>query len=185
MKTRTTAHDDELGQRLRAGCPEAFTAVLQDHQAGVYNLALRMTGARDEAADVTQLAFLRLWQKREDLRPGRPVKPWLYRIATNLCIDHCRRQRGRRTQRGDGLEAESASILPGGEPTHAAEVRRLVQGALEELSPGTRVMVLMHCVLGHTLAEIAAARGVSRNIVKERLRQGKRTLRRRLAHLRP
>src|ERR1700694_5043139 len=84
--------DRDLVGRARRGDPEAFTQLMMQYQVPVYNMALRMVGRPEHAADIAQEAFTRAWVKIRTLRDA-PFKSWLFQIAANLCYDHFRRGR--------------------------------------------------------------------------------------------
>src|SRR5258708_24903734 len=79
--------------RARRGDPEAFTQLMMQYQVPLYNMALRMVGRPEDAADIAHEAFLRAWEKIRTLRDA-PFKSWLFQIGANLCYDHF--PRGRR-----------------------------------------------------------------------------------------
>src|SRR6184192_2851304 len=85
-------NDRDLVSRARRGDREAFTQLIVQYQVPLYNMALRMVGGREDAADISQEAFLRAWEKIRTLRDA-PFKSWLFQIAVNLCYDHFRRGR--------------------------------------------------------------------------------------------
>src|SRR5690349_17267197 len=84
--------DRDLVGRARRGDREAFTQLIVQYQVPLYNMALRMVGGPDDAADIAQEAFLRAWEKIRTLRDA-PFKSWLFQIAANLCYDQFRRGR--------------------------------------------------------------------------------------------
>src|SRR5438552_16656362 len=85
-------NDRDLVSRARRGDREAVTQLIVQYQAPLYNMALRMVGGREDAADISQEAFLRAWEKLRTRRDA-PFKSWLFHIAANLCHDHARRNR--------------------------------------------------------------------------------------------
>src|SRR2546428_14066796 len=92
MANSPTSDDAALVARAREGDREAFTELVMHYQVPLYNMALRMVGKPDDAADIAQEAFLRAWEKLRTLREA-PFKSWLFQIAANLCYDHFRRGR--------------------------------------------------------------------------------------------
>lgn len=79
--------DEDLLVRLRNGERELFGAIVRRFQREVYSYLLRYTGDPQLAEDVFQNTFLQIYLKIEQYEPGRPVRPWIYRIATNQAID--------------------------------------------------------------------------------------------------
>src|SRR5437879_11662821 len=92
MDGKALPDEAALAGLARQGDREAFTQLVMHYQVPLYNMALRMIGRPEDAADVAQEAFLRAWEKIRTLR-NAPFKPWLFQIAVNLCYDHFRRGR--------------------------------------------------------------------------------------------
>ena len=87
--------DQELVLRAKKGDQDAFEQLVLDNQNKVYSLALRLTGDREEAADLAQEAFLKAWQGLPAFQGESSFATWLHRLTTNLCIDHLRRKNRR------------------------------------------------------------------------------------------
>ena len=86
------ATDDNLLAAVCNGDQNAFTTLAARHYDVVYRVAWRVLGGPSDAEDVTQEAFLKLWQSPQTLREGRAVRSWLMRVASNLAIDRLRRK---------------------------------------------------------------------------------------------
>lgn len=82
--------EQEWIRRAQGGDAEAFAALVRLHQEGVYGFCLRMTGRREDALDLTSEAFLRAYRSLAGFDVTQPFRPWLLRIAANLCRDHLR-----------------------------------------------------------------------------------------------
>jgi RNA polymerase sigma-70 factor (ECF subfamily) len=100
-----------LGAAVRNGDEAAFTALAERHRRELFVHCYRMLASLDDAEDAVQDTFLRAWRYRESVREGLPLRPWLYRIATNACLDAIARD-PRRT----ALAAASELERPGTEP---------------------------------------------------------------------
>ena len=88
--------DQELVLRAKQGDQAAFEQLVADNQNKVYSLCVRLTGDREEGADLAQEAFLRAWQALPSFQGESSFSTWVYRLATNVCIDFLRRQARRR-----------------------------------------------------------------------------------------
>jgi RNA polymerase sigma-70 factor (ECF subfamily) len=157
--------------RARRGDPEAFTQLIMQYQVPVYNMALRMVGRPDDAADIAQEAFTRAWEKIRTLRDA-PFKSWLFQIAANLCYDHFRR--GRRY--GEMPDEETNKVVGLGiatpDPQERAEARernRLVRESIEALDPDMRLAIVLRDINGMAYDEIAGVLRVPLGTVKSRI----------------
>src|SRR5260370_29428148 len=169
--------DRDLVGRARRGDREAFPQLIVQYQVPLYNMALRMAGRPDDAADVAQEAFLRAWEKIRTLREA-PFKAWLFQIAANLCYDHFRR--GRRygvmpedDQTGNVVGLGIATPDPQ-ERAEANERTRLVRDSIQALDHDMRIAIVLRDVNGMAYDEIAAVLPVPLGTVKSRIARARR-----------
>ena len=87
--------DRELVEKAKAGDQSAFEQLVLDNQNKVFSLALRLVNDREEAADLAQEAFVKAWQGLASFQGESSFATWMYRLTTNVCIDHLRRQKRR------------------------------------------------------------------------------------------
>jgi RNA polymerase sigma-70 factor, ECF subfamily len=172
MNGKTLSDEAALVGRSRQGDREAFTQLVMHYQVPLYNMALRMVGTPDDAADVAQEAFLRAWEKIRTLR-NAPFKPWLFQIAVNLCYDHFRR--GRRIgvmpdeEAGEKVVTLGVALPDPEERAEAGERTRLVRESIEALDHDHRVALVLRDVNGMAYEEIAAVLRVPLGTVKSRI----------------
>ncbi|MBD3220309.1 sigma-70 family RNA polymerase sigma factor [bacterium] len=161
---------------------ERFDMILRANRDRVYGHALRSLRDADDAEDVTQEAFLRLWRTDPDV-PDARIGAWLLRVVHNLCIDHARRRRTVRTYLGQpdptalaDLAAEPHPAAPG-----AGEATGRIGGELREamaaLTPETRSILLMHYEQGLKLREIAELIDANVSSLKVRIHRARKALR--------
>jgi RNA polymerase sigma-70 factor, ECF subfamily len=175
--------DRDLVGRARRGDREAFTQLVMQYQVPLYNMALRMVGGRDDAADITQEAFLRAWEKIRTLRDA-PFKSWLFQIAANLCYDHFRR--GRRygvmpEDEGAGRVATLGIATPDPqERAEASERNRLVRDSIRALDHEMRLAIVLRDINGLAYEEIANVLRVPLGTVKSRIARARAQVQERL-----
>jgi len=175
--------DATLVARARQGDREAFTELVTQYQVPLYNMALRMVGAADDAADITQDAFLRAWEKIGGLRSA-PFKSWLFQIAVNLCYDHFRRRRrlGVMPEKGEEVRVVSLGISAPDpeERVQALERNRLVRQSISSLEPDFRAALILRDINGMAYEEIAAVLRVPLGTVKSRIARARAHVQERL-----
>ena len=170
--------------------PEGWVAptweqVVRDHSARVYRLAYRLSGNPQDAEDLTQETFVRVFRSLASYAPGT-FEGWLHRITTNLFLDMVRR---RQRIRFDALP-EDTERLPGTAPSPEqvyadTHLDPQIQAALDALPPDFRVAVVLCDIEGLTYQEIAATLGIKLGTVRSRIHRGRVQLREALAHLDP
>ncbi|HEY0493867.1 MAG TPA: sigma-70 family RNA polymerase sigma factor [Candidatus Dormibacteraeota bacterium] len=164
--------DRDLVGRARQGDREAFTQLIVQYQVPLYNTALRMVGSREDAADITQEAFLRAWEKIRTLRDA-PFKSWLFQIGVNLCYDHFRR--GRRyglmpdEEQGGKIVGLGVAMPDPQERAEANERGRIVRESIEALDHDMRAALVLRDINGMSYDEIAGVLGVPLGTVKSRI----------------
>jgi RNA polymerase sigma-70 factor (ECF subfamily) len=164
--------------------PPSWEQVVREHRSRVFRLALRLTGNRHDAEDLTQETFVRVFRSLSSYRPGS-FEGWLHRITTNLFLDSVRRTSRHRTQPLDdehalpAVDADPALVLTD------AEVSADVRAALAAMPAPFREAVLLYDVEGHSYDEIAHLLGVKLGTVRSRIHRGRAALRASLGHRAP
>ena len=175
MKTATAKRTDEraLLRAAQAGDKAAFGHLVRRYHRLVAGVAYRMSGDAALADDVAQDAFLRAWQRLDDLRPERDgaLRAWLCRIAHNRTVDALRRRPA------EPLDEHRPDPSP---PVQAhaerAEVRDAVQAALLRLPPHHRAVIVLREFEGLGYAEIADVLAIPVGTVMSRLHHARRRL---------
>ncbi|HEX5493482.1 MAG TPA: RNA polymerase sigma factor SigE [Mycobacteriales bacterium] len=168
-----------------AWVPPTWDEVVRQHSGRVYRLAYRLAGNPQDAEDLTQETFVRVFRSLANYTPGT-FEGWLHRITTNLFLDMVRR---RQRIRFDALP-EDGDRLPGGDrspeqvfaDTHFDSD---IQAALDSLPPDFRVAVVLCDIEGLTYEEIAATLGIKLGTVRSRIHRGRLQLREALRHRAP
>lgn len=173
--------DVELAERHRCGDIKAFNEVYARFEEMVYNLAFRMSGNYEEAADLTQEIFLRVYRHLGSFGGRSSLKTWIFRISVNHCRDRLSRWRPKTQPLGDDrAEGEVAYADPSRGPEDLAvaadEGRRVAEG-LAKLAPVFREAVVLRDIEGLSYEEIAEVLGVRIGTVRSRIARGRDQLR--------
>jgi RNA polymerase sigma-70 factor (ECF subfamily) len=173
--------DVELAERHRCGDARAFNEVYARFEEMVYNLAFRLSGNYEEAADLTQEIFLRIYRHLGSFGGRSSLKTWIFRIAVNHCRDRLSRWRPLTQPLGDDpSEGEVAYADPSRGPEELAvaadEGRRVAEG-LAKLAPVFREAVVLRDIEGLSYEEIADVLGVRIGTVRSRIARGRDQLR--------
>lgn len=159
--------------------------LVRDHSDRVYRLALRLTGNRPDAEDLTQDVFVKVFKSIHDFQPGT-LNGWLHRITTNLYIDGARRKQRLRLDAQSNVPDHVWGEADGpGELHDEAELDHDVAAALASLTPEVRVAVVLCDVESMSYEEIAQVLDVRLSAVRSRIHRGRTQLRKALAHRRP
>ena len=153
------------------------------HRDRVYGFACQMLRDPDEAADVTQEVFIRLWNARESI-DGKRIEAWLMYVTRNACIDVLRHRKTVRGVISHDLDAVDAAVAPDHQPDTVLEgedFQRRLEQALNELSEPHRSIVVLRELHDMSYAEICAVLDLPMNTVKVYLHRARRSLRHRLA----
>ena len=161
----------------------AFNQLVLTYQSMVYNLAYRILGDADAAADASQDTFLSAFHAIKKFRGGS-FKAWLLRIATNTCYDQLRYKQRRPTSSLEALLVEtdhpSSFTDPAEGPEDYAlrhELGQVIQAGLNTLPPDQRIALVLSDVQGFSYQEIAEVTRTSLGTVKSRLSRGRAKLR--------
>jgi len=191
LKTQMSV-DPDLIRKIREGDVAAFEELFNSYQKRVYNLIYRMVGNDQDAADLTQEVFVRIYSARHHLQSEEAFGAYVRIIATNLCRDHFRRVK-RRVKAdsldkpisvdGGEIEREVADWSTNPERTlEKKDLQAAVQGALDTLSDEHRAVVVLHHIEGMDLKDIAQELGIPEGTVKSRLARARDELKRKLGH---
>ncbi|MBI3848246.1 MAG: sigma-70 family RNA polymerase sigma factor [Planctomycetes bacterium] len=175
---------------LQKGDTAAFEILLRRHQEPILNLAYRFLGDRDEAEDLTQDVFLRLYRARASYRPDAKFTTWLYRIASNACLNALRARKGRRAMSLEGLAADGRNATPIQiEDTKASappvallrdEMGERIRGIVDGLPDAQRLAIVLNKYQDLSYEEVAEAMDLTVMAVKSLLFRARERIKERL-----
>lgn len=174
--------DKDIIDRVNDGDAEAFEELVRRYEKTVFNIALRMVGDRDDAADMTQEAFIKAYGSLGSFQGNSRFSVWLYRITTNVCLDHLRaKARKKQVPLGLADDAEQELDIPDMREMPEEQLMRklsmqAVQRGLERLAPEHRQILIMRELGGMSYAEISSALSLEEGTVKSRIFRARKNL---------
>jgi RNA polymerase sigma-70 factor, ECF subfamily len=190
MADPSSAQDavDALIQRCLAGDQDAWAQIVRQHWRKVFNIAYKFTGKHDEAEDLTQDVFLKIFKSLDTFDRRANFQTWLVSVSRNLCIDHYRSVRKERETIDRGVDP--AALTPAAKtvsPIAALEQAdrvTLLKKALAYLPPTLRSAVLLRDIQELSYQEIADQLHLPEGTVKSRINRGRTELARQIRRLR-
>lgn len=178
--------DAELFLAIQSQQVKALDLLYDRYGKLLYSTAFRMLNTVEEAEEVTQETFLRLWQRSEIYQPDRgSLSGFLIMVARSRCLDRLRSRKAAH-QKLHRIQTASECVLNYNPPLEFVTVKersQLVRAALQQLSPAERVLLETAYYEGLSQSEIAKREGIPLGTVKSRSRQALKKLRAALAHL--
>ena len=180
----TREQEAEIIRRVQSGDTDAYEALVTEYQKNVYNLALRMTGNPEDAADMSQEAFIKAYSSLALFRGDSKFSVWLYRIVSNVCLDHLRRQSRRQIlslsvedDEGDEAQIDIPDLSQSPEELLERQLtREAVRRGLDSLPPAQRQILLLREIQGLSYEEISAALNIDEGTVKSRIFRARKKL---------
>jgi len=180
---------DSLVREAQTGNQAAFAQLVHTYDQTVLRLALRLTGSESDAQDIHQETFLRVYKKLDGFRFECSFATWIYRIVTNVCLDHLRRNQARK--KNGGIEVSDDDFLDhlsdgrrGNNPEHQLldqELNAHILRALERLTPRERLVFDLKHFQGLKLRSVSEILNASEGSVKTTFFRATRKLRFQLA----
>lgn len=179
IETIATATDAALVTKHLAGDPHAFSELVKRYTRAIYNVTYRYTNNAHEAENLTQETFLRAWNALPRVQLDKPLKPYLMKIAVNLCHDRAEQIK---LEQNVPLEAETDTDVPdeAGDPLRRVsdqELHEQVQSKLVLLPPLLRTVITLRYTEEMSYDEMAVALDMPLNTVRTQLHRAKARLR--------
>ncbi len=185
-----SADDARLLRGLRSGIEDAYEELLAKYQQPVYGMVYRLLGNQNDACDVVQEVFLKVFRGVGSFREKSSLRTWIYRIAVNEAHNHrrwfsrhCKREVALDGDESDHCQAYDFATDPGRSPFECAsdrETRQLVDSSLKRINPTFCAAVVLRDIEDLSYEEIAEILEVSLGTVKSRILRGRGALRREL-----
>ena len=194
--TATALTDHELVALAQKGNEKAYRELLGRYQRPVFSLIYRMLRDREQAEDLAQETFVRVFNHIDRYDPKYKFSSWIFKIATNLTIDHIRKKElatvsidgSRYAVTADEIEASTISVASDDEnPEELLEAKELgesIEEAIGGLRAEYRTAILLRHVEGREYQEIADIMGLPLGTVKTFIHRARNELRGKLQHLR-
>ena len=180
----TREQEATIIKQVLEGDVNAFEGLVKEYEKNVYNLALRMTGDPEDAADMAQDAFIKAYNSLGSFRGDSKFSVWLYRIVSNLCLDFLRSRKRRPTvslsvenDEGEDMEFEIADESQSPETLLEQKLtREAVRCGLDSLPPEQRQILLLREIQGLSYEEIAQVLELETGTVKSRIFRARKRL---------
>jgi RNA polymerase sigma-70 factor (ECF subfamily) len=185
MESIACSQDCSLVREAQGGSQAAFEQLVHTYDQAVLRLALRITGSQSDAQDIHQEAFIKVYKKLDGFRFECSFSTWIYRIVTNVCLDHLRRNRARR--KNNAVELNDEDLLnqlsddrPGANPEQQLldqELGAQILRALQRLTPRERMVFDLRHFQGLKLQSVSEILNTSEGEVKMTFFRATRRLR--------
>ena len=179
---------DAVIERCLEGDQSAWDVIVGLYWRKVFNIAYKFVGRHDEAEDLAQDIFLKLFKSLKTFDRRANFSTWLISVSHNLCIDHYRSTRREHDLVSHDVDTSTVAQPSTSESPQMALERRdrvsLLRAALDKLAPSLRTAVILRDIQELTYQEIAQRLGVPEGTVKSRINRGRTELAKQIARLR-
>lgn len=169
-----------LIRRCKQRDEKAFAEMVQLKREKVFRIAVNIVGDEDDAKDIAQLAFVKLWRSISSFKESARFDPWFFRIVVNLSLDHCRRKKR------ETILSESAQPVAEPQPgamdsvqdaaIYRAQIREIFNEAAARLTEQQRAAFTLREIEGLSTEDVGKAMGIRASTVRNHVLQARRTL---------
>ncbi len=161
----------ELIQEAVRGSQQAFRAIVETNQGFVYTVAYRFVNNEQEAEDITQEVFVRLWKNLHTYKQEVKLTTWLYKIVTNRCLDFLKSRHGR--QRKNKVDIDKTRFVTDQSTPEKVfqqqELSRIIHAAADDLTPKQKAVFILRDLEGLSQEEVGEALSMTTGNVKSNL----------------
>lgn len=180
----TREQENAVVRSILDGDVNAYELLVKEYEKSVYNLALRMVGNSEDAADMSQEAFIKAYNSLTSFRGDSKFSVWLYRIVSNVCLDFIRSRKRKQTMSlstedddGDSVEMDIADDTQSPERLMEKQLTRdAVRRGLASMPPIQREILLLREIQGLSYDEIAEVLNLEAGTVKSRIFRARKKL---------
>lgn len=177
--------DSELINQFNSGNEEAFAELIQRYQHKIYNTTYRMLGNHEDALDIAQESFIRIYKSLGNFKGESSFSTWLFRISTNICRDELRKRQRKLKTYSISSEKDNKNTIDnlGGEKNNperisiSKEINTQIQEKINQLPSEQRSVLILREFQDLSYQEIANILEISMGTVKSRLSRARRSLR--------
>lgn len=175
--------EEDLIEKAKAGDVKSFEILIANYKKRAFNIAYRMLGNLEDANDVTQESFLKIYRSIDKFKGKSSFSTWLYSIVSNTCIDFIRKNRKKTTisidtnYDEDGYEIEIADEKNTTESLfEKKEIIRSIHDAINRLNHDQKIVIILRDIQGFSYFEISKILNISEGTVKSRISRGRKNL---------
>jgi RNA polymerase sigma-70 factor (ECF subfamily) len=175
----------KLIENCRNGDIHSFELLIESHQKKIYNLAFRMMGNYEDASDVAQEVFIKVYRSIYSFKESSSFSTWIYRIAVNVCLDQLRKKKKERVISMNSrvvlggtemeLQFEDTGIGPQ-EAVERTETKQSIARAINNLNEDHKIAIILRDINGYSYEEIAQMLKCSLGTVKSRISRARHSL---------
>jgi len=184
IPTKETVEPDDrlLVETIRGGDPDAFEVLVRRKTSKVYSLCYRIIGNSEDAKDISQLVFIKLWENLEKYDPQYAFDTWLYRMVTNVAIDFMRNKQSRENAVNSNLRlVKTSSDAEQGTIVQRKEVESVFNSVSQVLSPKQKTIFVMNQMDDLSSSEIAKVLGCRESTVRNHLFNARKLMQQQLS----
>ena len=180
-KPNVEPDDRELVQTIREGDSGAFEQLVRRKTSKVYALCYRVIGNAEDAKDISQLVFIKLWENLEKYDPAYAFDTWLYRMVTNVAIDFMRNKQSRENAVNSNLRlVRTSADAEQGVVVQRKEIEAVFNDVSSVLSPKQKTIFIMNQMEDLPSAEIAKILGCRESTVRNHLFNARKAMQQQL-----
>lgn len=161
----------ELIEQAKGGDHHAFRKIVEAHQGFAYAVAFRFVGSRNEAEDITQEAFIKLWKNIGKYRPEIKLSTWLYKIIMNLCLDFLKSAQRKRQLKTEDVESNHLIIDQSSQEQKLddAEMLGVIVELAKHLKPKQQSVFILRDLEGLPIEEVSEITRMDQGQIKSNL----------------